>query len=456
MTKPKIYISSTFFDLEEHRKAIIDALLKTRVFDVVGMEYYGTQSIAPLDLCLRDVADCDFYILLLGKRYGFIPAGQKYSITNLEYKKAIGDDDADVVAAVPQYQDRVVLPFLQNLNYVTRPEIEAKIAAETAADTPDVAQFKKESLSALKKCIQRDYVIDKEFTTPEDLVGKVIGALIPALTQKGYISEVKSLVIKPDVIKRCNRDRLRADFLYENTQATDLFRLFVVHGEQAELPMVFSDCVGQYDLNVKDTYQIILEDYFSTTPEKFVMKMVRDIYQKIYDEYPEPDDSYGLRSFANRVMSATNQQTIVVKLELLYATWAKRYTDYFKLLFSMICNINAGIKTPRNIFFLINVRYIDNSADLIEQIDVPAVMLDKLGRINILHIQDWISAHLFPSSDKANSRAFANKISGFYFDEKVNNGAETTLSTVMPVLGRIVNDFNNNKNLFEDYKNLFS
>lgn len=456
MNKPKIYISSTFFDLEEHRKAVIDALLKTRVFDVVGMEYYGTQSMSPLELCLKDVGESDFYVLLLGKRYGFIPEGQQYSITNLEYKKAIGDEDMSVVAAVPQYDQRCVLPFLQDADYVTSPQVEARIAAEAASDTPETAQHKKECLTELKKCIGRDYVIDKAFTSPEDLVGRVIGALIPALTQRGYISEVKTLIIKPEVVKRVNRDALRADFLCENAMATDLYRLFVVHGEQAELPMVFSDCIEQYDLNVKDAHQVILEDYFSTTPEKFVMKVIRDICKKVYDEYPEPDDSFGLRSFADKVMADPKKQTIVVKFELLYGTWAKRYTDYFIKLFTLVEGINKGVKTPKNIFFLINVRYADNSAELIDKVDMPAIMLDKLGHINILHIQNWISMHLFPSADRSNSRAFANKISGFYFDEKINKGEECTLSAVIPVLGRIVSDFNNNRNIFEDYKNLFS
>ena len=63
MSKPKIYISSTFFDLQEHRAALAQALEKTECFDVVKMENYGTRSEKPAVKCMNDVADSEFYIL---------------------------------------------------------------------------------------------------------------------------------------------------------------------------------------------------------------------------------------------------------------------------------------------------------------------------------------------------------------------------------------------------------
>jgi hypothetical protein len=86
----KIYLSSTYSDLIEHRKAVYDELRRLR-HDVIAMEDYVATDQRPLDKCLADVTSCDLYIGLFAWRYGYIPvvdnpAGR--SITELEYRKA--------------------------------------------------------------------------------------------------------------------------------------------------------------------------------------------------------------------------------------------------------------------------------------------------------------------------------------------------------------------------------
>lgn len=83
----RIYVSSTFTDLEEYRKLVSDLLRKMRHEDV-AMEYYVAEDRRPLDKCLNDVASCDLYIGIFAWRYGSIPPGKKKSITELEYRKA--------------------------------------------------------------------------------------------------------------------------------------------------------------------------------------------------------------------------------------------------------------------------------------------------------------------------------------------------------------------------------
>ena len=38
--------------------------------------------------CLAEVAECDLYIGIVGRRYGFIPPGEAVSITQLDYEEA--------------------------------------------------------------------------------------------------------------------------------------------------------------------------------------------------------------------------------------------------------------------------------------------------------------------------------------------------------------------------------
>jgi len=83
----KIYISSTYSDLVEHRQQVYDILRKMR-YDVMAMEDYVATDKRPLDKCLADVASCDVYVGVFAWRYGYVPPGQERSITELEYRQA--------------------------------------------------------------------------------------------------------------------------------------------------------------------------------------------------------------------------------------------------------------------------------------------------------------------------------------------------------------------------------
>jgi hypothetical protein len=83
----KVYLSSTYEDLVEHRKAVYDALRQLRL-DVLSMEDYGASDERPLDRCLADVAGSDVYVGVIAWRYGFVPPGEKKAITQLEYEQA--------------------------------------------------------------------------------------------------------------------------------------------------------------------------------------------------------------------------------------------------------------------------------------------------------------------------------------------------------------------------------
>jgi hypothetical protein len=89
----KIYISSTYQDLIDHRSAI-DRTLRRMGHDVIGMEQYVAEGNKPLERCLADVRLADLYVVIVGWRYGYIPLDQSppgtLSITELEYNAAVG------------------------------------------------------------------------------------------------------------------------------------------------------------------------------------------------------------------------------------------------------------------------------------------------------------------------------------------------------------------------------
>jgi hypothetical protein len=88
----KIYVSSTYQDLVDHRAAV-DRTLRRMGHDVIGMEQYVAEGNKPLNRCQADVGIADLYMIIVGWRYGYIPADQPaspggLSITELEYQAA--------------------------------------------------------------------------------------------------------------------------------------------------------------------------------------------------------------------------------------------------------------------------------------------------------------------------------------------------------------------------------
>jgi GTPase SAR1 family protein len=86
----KIYVSSTFLDLEEFREKILFHLQKMKQA-VTAMEYYLADDRRPMDKCISDVETCNIYIGIFAWRYGTIPEidnPEKLSITETEYRTA--------------------------------------------------------------------------------------------------------------------------------------------------------------------------------------------------------------------------------------------------------------------------------------------------------------------------------------------------------------------------------
>jgi glycogen operon protein len=83
----RIYVSSTFQDLQAHRERVCHALRQLG-HDVVAMEEYVAENDVPVDVCLADVGRCDVYVGIFAARYGFIPPGYTRSITELELGEA--------------------------------------------------------------------------------------------------------------------------------------------------------------------------------------------------------------------------------------------------------------------------------------------------------------------------------------------------------------------------------
>lgn len=141
----RIFISSTFQDLQEFRQAVSNAVRRLDCIDI-SMEHFGARNAYPKDECLRLIREkSDLYVGIFAKRYGFIPPNDTRSMTHNEYREAI----------------QVKIPCLIYLlqSDVTWPE--------TYTDQGEAAK----KLDELKIILQNRHICGY-FSSPDDLAAK--------------------------------------------------------------------------------------------------------------------------------------------------------------------------------------------------------------------------------------------------------------------------------------------
>lgn len=104
--KYQVFISSTYEDLKDERAAVIQCLLDNNCIPV-GMEQFPSSNMSQMDYIKKMLDDCDYYILIIGGRYGS-PDDDGIGYTEKEYDYAI-QNGIPVMAFVFDHPEK--LPF---------------------------------------------------------------------------------------------------------------------------------------------------------------------------------------------------------------------------------------------------------------------------------------------------------------------------------------------------------
>src|SRR5208337_5112462 len=83
----QIFISSTFEDLKEERKAAVEAVFE-RGHIPIALENFSPSNESDLQVIKRAMRDCQVYVAILGHRYGMMVPEKDYSFTEFEYNLA--------------------------------------------------------------------------------------------------------------------------------------------------------------------------------------------------------------------------------------------------------------------------------------------------------------------------------------------------------------------------------
>lgn len=87
MKKYQVFVSSTFMDLKDERQAVSQNILELNHIPV-GMEFFGAADQEQMEFIKDEIRNSDYYILIIGGKYGSIDPRTGKSYTQLEYEFA--------------------------------------------------------------------------------------------------------------------------------------------------------------------------------------------------------------------------------------------------------------------------------------------------------------------------------------------------------------------------------
>src|SRR5918994_3964587 len=145
----RIFVSSTFEDLVDHRRAVRAALEAEADFEFGGMEEFGSSGLPTLETCRAAIDETEASVVLLGYRYGSLVPASNISYTEAEY----------------EYAQMIAHPVFVYIRERFDEGVES--SGEDAERQRLIREF--------RATVESEVVIDRhEFTTPDDLASIVI------------------------------------------------------------------------------------------------------------------------------------------------------------------------------------------------------------------------------------------------------------------------------------------
>lgn len=160
----QVFISSTFQDLQEERKEVMQALLELDCMPA-GMELFPAANEDQWSLIKKVIDDSDYYILIVAGRYGSVNEDKGISYTQMEYEYAL-ETDKPVIAFVHNSPENIPNKYCEK------------------------DEEKKKKLEEFKTNIQRRLV--KYWTTPQELGSVVSRSMIKLIKSTPAIGWVKA------------------------------------------------------------------------------------------------------------------------------------------------------------------------------------------------------------------------------------------------------------------------
>ena len=359
----KVYISSTYRDLAPYRKTVMESLHKVPNFKVVGMEYYTAEDNQPLDRCLRDVAECDIYLLILANRYGYVIPGQDLSITHQEYLKA-------------RELGKVILVFKAENRDGRFPAD----ADEPGQPTPAQKQVK---LNALKAEVSsRNLSHPEGFTSEYHLALQVMESLVrsPRVDFDGELPEDRKIF--------CDRANQVYDF-YDLVRQKQPFNVFLIQGNRMALGRSLVERLSKYYLGIPEPTPVSYHEFITDALyANFRRRLINELCDRLLPNEPNPpNDPVGLLT---TLQAGGAHSLALLSLVSNAVQWQTGY-QFLDNIMNEFAQASATVGGIRLFWFIV----IDIPDALQQQVQsVPVAMAPPLMMLSETDIENWLRTYI--------------------------------------------------------------
>ena len=296
----QVFVSSTYEDLQEERKEVMQALLELDCMPA-GMELFPASNDDQWTLIKRVIDTCDYYLLIIGGRYGSTNA-EGISYTQMEFEYAL-------------QTGKPIISFLPK-----KPE---DIPSGKCEQDPE----KREKLENFKKLAKKKLV--KFWSTPENLGSIVSRSMIKLIKDFPAEGWVKSNTIDDNSMKEIiklqkENEELKAKLNRISTeppkgseqlmQGNDeiTFRLYFEANRKRSLtPYKYTDTVNATWNQIFERIAPLMIDECTEYALKSALDSFAGTFKKIFSNSPEYKNMCDFRNF--RVSSETFNQ---IKVQL--------------------------------------------------------------------------------------------------------------------------------------------
>ncbi|MDD2292437.1 MAG: DUF4062 domain-containing protein [Aliarcobacter sp.] len=205
--KYSIFISSTYKDLKEYRKSVHDAILKDGHFPV-AMENFLASDKDQWKTIEKLIEECDYYVLILGFKYGTIDSIENISYTEKEYEYALS-------------LKKPILTFLLEKGF-------NRIKEETE-------EILKNKIYNFRKKVQNNNMLACKCNDKNNLSSDIISALHKQFEENPQIGWIRTDNIKSDSV-----NSIFCSNIFDETEYRGINDEVIIHG-YIDQPRVFHE-----------------------------------------------------------------------------------------------------------------------------------------------------------------------------------------------------------------------
>jgi len=320
----QVFISSTFEDLQEERKEVMQALLELDCIPA-GMELFPASNDDQWSLIKKVIDDSDYYLLIVGGRYGSVNE-KGVSYTQMEFEYAL-ETGKPIISFLPKDPDSIITKKCEK------------------------GEVGKKRLEEFKKIVQTKMV--KYWTNPQELGPIVSRSLIRLIKDYPAVGWVKAdNITDENSIKQIlklqrENEALKAELLSVATQAPkgsenlaqgdDEFEIhFTCHAEDEKHS--YYTCNPTLVLTWNDIFAYIAPNFIDECKENRFRLLINKLLSEYIDEIREQPPFKELRNFSKFEINSEDFNLIKVQFKALgliklseRKRGVKESTDYWTL-----------------------------------------------------------------------------------------------------------------------------